>query len=71
MDVETIAKGLSVSQRRWLLSGRQPAGYGKWPVQNSLVGKGLALAHPWRLTPLGYQVRAALQENHDANPPRP
>lgn len=59
-DVEKICAGLTEAQRRAILSGDEPTGGGKWPVRNALQGRGLALSWPWRLTPLGLQVRAHL-----------
>ncbi len=61
-DIPTIAAGLTKAQGRAVLSGRQPSGMGKWPVQNALVDKGLAAVYPWRWTPLGLAVREYLKE---------
>jgi len=64
-SAEQIAEGLSEAQKFWLLSGRQPSGMGKWPVQNALVDKGLAKTFPWQWTPLGLEVRAILERSKE------
>lgn len=61
-DIPTIAAGLTKAQKRAVLSGNQPDGMGKWPVQNSLIDKGLATVYPWCWTPLGLAVRKYLKE---------
>lgn len=61
--VEKLAASLSEAQRRAILSGRQPDGRGKWPARNALIDKGLAHSYPWRLTELGWSVRAHLTKS--------
>ncbi|MGE4322439.1 MAG: hypothetical protein AB7E60_05360 [Sphingobium sp.] len=63
-EIETIAAGLSEAQRRAIQTG-QSGGGGCWPMRNALARKGIAQAMPFRLTPLGLQLRRYLQENQN------
>lgn len=65
-DIEAVVRGMTQAQRKAVLSGRQPEGMGKWPVQNALVEKGLAEYFPWRFTPFGQRVAAYLKEQSNA-----
>jgi len=64
-DVEKIVRGLSAMERELLLG--QSKGWGSWmfSVGNDLCAKGLGRKHEGSIyldTPLGLQVRAALEK---------
>lgn len=67
MDVETIARGLTKAQRRFVLC-RDPEWVCAWNAQaaQAVKAKGLGdpiTSHAFRLSPLGLAVRQWLQEN--------
>ena len=58
-DIAAIVAKLTPAQRRAVLTG-EALGGGMWAVRNALARKGLFTSMPFRITPLGEQVRAAL-----------
>lgn len=61
-EAERIAGELTEAQRRSVLLEREPNGRGKWPARSALLNKGLARSWPWKLTPLGLEVKRILEE---------
>jgi len=61
-NVKAIVAKLTDAQRRALLTG-SASGTGKWPLRYALASKGLAESMPFRLTPLGLEVRDELERS--------